>query len=451
MLHHISLLQNLFKTSSGLAGHLEPDKQIVEKYFISYSLICITLLLVFAALNAATSFYVAFWIDVLGIFFYLGGLFLYRKSLNINKACGILIFTCCLILFFQSIILEPDAYHNMFFFPTVAVFCFALFTSKKYTIFFFTLTCISAVASYFVPKHFPTTLWYLTASEKGIFTIASVVASLVATYKIGAVLYIQKAEAYQKLNAAHMELEKLNQKNRKLLQLIIHDISNPLQLIDLVMDSAHMSEKEKILKLNTLCRPAVSTIKDIIDISRQMLALEDGKIVSHLQEVDLKEILTESEAIFIDEIRKKNIHINRSFNPERSYKVMADPKSLRASVINNILSNAIKFSHRNSEIILDISENESTFTLKVRDTGIGIPEVLMKKLFSAEETTSRYGTDGEKGTGYGLALAKTFMTSYGGKITCESSDDSGTTFSLTFLKENNPHRNSINSSHSSMV
>ncbi len=109
---------------------------------------------VFSLLNGVVKFYHAVIIDVFGILFYLGSLYTYHKTKNIHLSGMLVVLTCCYVLFFQSIILEPDAYHNMFFYPPVAVFCFALFSEKKYMLLGFGVTCISAVFSYLVPKVF---------------------------------------------------------------------------------------------------------------------------------------------------------------------------------------------------------------------------------------------------------------------------------------------------------
>lgn len=435
MQNYTTALRNLSSFSLSDYFHKDPDKVIVEKYFFVFSSICVVLLSIFSLLNLAVKFYAAFWIDFIGIISYVTTLYLYRRSLNINNACALHVITCCLILFFQSIILEPDAYHNMFFFPAVAIFCFALFDKKKYTVSLFLFTCLATIASYIVPKYFNTTMWYLTSQEKSFYNITSVIASLYATYKIGAVLYQQKEIAYQKLNSANREIEAALDKNKKLLQLIIHDISNPLFHIDFALQ-AKLDDVQKIERVNKLCKPAISTIKDIIELSRQMMALEDGKIICHIQNVNLINIIEEAEFIFSEKLRSKNIQIKKNFDEGFKAYVLADPKPLRASIINNVLSNAIKFSHPDSVISIELSESDQHITLKVKDDGIGIPAHLLTKIFKAEETTTRTGTKGETGTGYGLPLAKAFMKSLGGEIFCESPSGKGTCITLQFLKGN---------------
>src|SRR5690606_31682931 len=117
-------------------------------------------------LNLLTKFYIALLIDIIGIYAYSINLYLFRHKLDLNKACGIFVFNCCFILISQSIILEFNAYHNILFYPPLSIFCFSLFNNKKYSVGFFSLTFISALISYFVPKYFNTTIWYLTDQEK---------------------------------------------------------------------------------------------------------------------------------------------------------------------------------------------------------------------------------------------------------------------------------------------
>jgi signal transduction histidine kinase len=412
---------------------------IIERYFFLFSINCISLLSVFCILNLAMNFFLSFWIDLLGILFYISILFLYRRLFSIAQASGLLILNSCVILLLQSIILGPDAFHNMLFFPAVAVFCFALFETRKNTIIHFSITCLAMIASYLIPKNFNTTICYLSSGEKSLFLILSAILSLVATYQIGAVLYKQKEDAFQKLNMANRELGAALEKNKKLLQLITHDISNPLFHIEIALQM-NTRDGPKDEKFERIYKPAVSTIKDIIDFSRQLMALEDGKIISEIQQVNLVQMIEEVELIFSEQLRVKNIHLHKSIHLNEDTMILADPKLLRASILSNIFSNAIKFSYPGSSIRVEVSESIELVILKVIDDGIGIPTMLLEKIFKAEETTARVGTLGERGTGYGLPLASAFMKSMGGKISCDSQEGKGTCVTLEFKKNQNPGR-----------
>ncbi len=425
-------MKNLFSISYLMPTHIRSDEKMSAYYLISFTLICIGLLLVFSLQNLFTGFYIALGIDLLGILSYCFIIFLFRKNLDINIACGIFVFNCCMILVSQSLIVEFNAYHNMFFYPPVAIFCFSMFTKKRYTLVFFGVTFICSLISYFVPKYFDTTLIILSDEQKDSFVILSMIASLGATYKIGEILLKQKEDAFTKLKETNEKLDELNIKNKTLLQLIIHDISAPLQRIDYLLGQTKHHDLEMFREINSKSLPAISTIKEIINTSREMMALSDGKIKLNLTPVDLIKVIKEVESFYEAELKQKNIKIIFDNKVPEPVFILADEKSLRTSVLSNIFSNSIKFSYRNSTIRLEVQKCENDIILKIQDFGIGIPENLAKNIFKAEEFTTRYGTEGEKGTGYGLPLVKAFIQSYEGEIDCESIENAGTSIRMKF-------------------
>jgi signal transduction histidine kinase len=123
--------------------------------------------------------------------------------------------------------------------------------------------------------------------------------------------------------------------------------------------------------------------------------------------------------------------------------VMADPKILANQVFNNLISNAIKFSYPDSNIVVTATRESEVTTLRVADQGIGMPPELMARLFDLDAKTTRPGTDGEPGTGFGIRTVKSFVDLFGGEIEMSSRaedlhpHDHGTTVSLR-LKSGNP-------------
>lgn len=98
------------------------------------------------------------------------------------------------------------------------------------------------------------------------------------------------------------------------------------------------------------------------------------------------------------------------------------------AVIRNLLSNASKFSTKNDKIIFNATVENDEVILSVKDSGIGIPEKIIDKLFVIGEKTSRKGTDDEPSSGLGLILCKEFVEKNNGKIWVESKEGIGSTF-----------------------
>jgi len=104
------------------------------------------------------------------------------------------------------------------------------------------------------------------------------------------------------------------------------------------------------------------------------------------------------------------------------------------TVLRNLISNAIKFTHPGGKIIVSAEEIQNEIKVSVSDNGVGIPKNSIEKLFRIDENYSTPGTQKEKGTGLGLILCKDFIEKHGGKIWVESDEGKGSTFSFTLEK-----------------
>lgn len=236
-------------------------------------------------------------------------------------------------------------------------------------------------------------------------------------------------------------LTKKNEENRNLLQLVAHDVINPLMIIYTTVKfvTKHgepLNEKDK--KAWGKIERASETMKNILDQVRKMHAVESGKVQLKLEPVNVIQSVKNSSFLFTEKLESKNVKIVYEECNENIY-VMADVVTFGNQVISNLLSNAIKFSNNGGRIIVRIkkeSENKDMVHLQFVDNGIGMPENIVKKIFDSSEHTSRLGTDGETGTGFGMPLVKTYIDKYGGSISVESKsiddfpENHGTTFDI---------------------
>jgi signal transduction histidine kinase len=101
------------------------------------------------------------------------------------------------------------------------------------------------------------------------------------------------------------------------------------------------------------------------------------------------------------------------------------------SIIQNLISNAIKYSYENSVIILSMIANEEFIAVSVADSGVGIPEKILPRLFKPDSIHTTRGTNNEIGTGFGLLLCKEMVERNGGSIWVESIHKKGSTFKFT--------------------
>ncbi len=106
-------------------------------------------------------------------------------------------------------------------------------------------------------------------------------------------------------------------------------------------------------------------------------------------------------------------------------------KDMTEFIIRNLISNAIKFSHRNNDVLIKASKKAGVISIEVKDSGIGMNEAKIKRLLEMNTTISRRGTEKEKGTGLGLLISKEFIEKNKGKLFIQSETGKGSCFSFT--------------------
>ncbi|MGB7267667.1 MAG: ATP-binding protein [Terracidiphilus sp.] len=160
-------------------------------------------------------------------------------------------------------------------------------------------------------------------------------------------------------------------------------------------------------------------MSDLIEVAE----LDTGKRELKLERVRPLQALNETRDRYCDEAVKKHIRLEVSAYADLSA-VQADRRALR-SILDNLLSNAIRFTPEEGEILLAAEEIKQFVQFSVRDTGRGIEAERLSSIFD------RFNTLSEKGTGLGLALARRLVESLGGQIAVESRLGHGSTFRFT--------------------
>jgi signal transduction histidine kinase len=227
-----------------------------------------------------------------------------------------------------------------------------------------------------------------------------------------------------------------------LVRILCHDFSNPLTVVMTSTSIARRNpETANHAKLWDRVDRAGKTFKELIDSVRHMESINSGKYSPKLVPVDLLKVIDHSLFIFEEKLKAKNIRIATTSNTdEESIFVSAEKTGLSNSIFNNIISNAIKFSRRDSQIEINTEINKDKIDISITDHGIGMPEELIGKVFNPYASTSRLGTENEQGTGFGMPLVKRLTILYGGtiKITSneqtENSTNHGTTITLSLNK-----------------
>ncbi len=271
---------------------------------------------------------------------------------------------------------------------------------------------------------------------------------VVKGFELGAADYVTKPfnsnELLKRVNT-HLELKltadnlrKSNESRKSLLHVMCHDLVNPLSFIKGILE---LSQHDPSILTRMLPKMEITVNNgiEIIELVRKMRALEEAKLLLDLDVTDFKHVLNHSSIMLDQKFTGKNIQLE--LNIADNLSVYVEKISFINSVLNNILTNAIKFSYPDSKIIINAKREGSYSVITIRDFGIGMPERLINDVFDISKATSRQGTNGEPGTGFGMPLLKKFVTAYGGTVEIsskeksENSDDHGTEIKLTLRSD----------------
>lgn len=224
-----------------------------------------------------------------------------------------------------------------------------------------------------------------------------------------------------------------------LFRVLCHDIGNPLALLQMgigqAKDASTPERRDRSLEISSR---AVNSLSDLTHNVRRMYALKEGKVSVECSPMELKFALDQIHFLYQKPLAEKAVTLHYNLEDFEGVVVMVDPVSFVHQVLGNIVSNAIKFSERGQKITIALKPlGPRKLELTVKDQGIGMPQDILEKLFDAHARTSRPGTSGERGTGFGMPLMKTFVEKYGGEVKVtslekdKSPDNHGTTFALT--------------------
>jgi PAS domain S-box-containing protein len=238
----------------------------------------------------------------------------------------------------------------------------------------------------------------------------------------------ERRRAAIELKIAKDRAENATELKDKFVSLVAHDLKSPLagvySLLKHVLDDDEnpLSDgaKECISRSVQSCARMIQLTEDLLDLGM----LRVGKIKPACEVVDLWPCVIEAIAGVEHQFSKKGVSlVNRV--PEQSFQ-FADPKLL-TRVMQNMLSNAVKFSKPGDTVTVSIPEGNPS-TIAVEDTGIGIRANKIANLFEYTGSVSTTGTGGEKGTGMGLPMSYEIVKAMGGNLRVESHESKGSVF-----------------------
>ena len=297
------------------------------------------------------------------------------------------------------------------------------------------------VTSILISTFFASIIWFLaeyyTREYSNLFfPIWNAFARLVMYSAIGLLLLYLK-EKNKRVNLVNSNLKALNEEKNKFIGIAAHDLRSPIggiySLSDLLINEYNNYVSPKVLELLNLIRTmsnnTIVVLQNLLDVSK----IESGKVELKLMTQDYISFIKHQ--IFLNQILAKHKNISISLQSRIDGIMMDFDKHYLSEAIDNFLSNAIKYSYNDSEIIVKISLPDDKHILtEVIDKGKGIAEVEQQKLFNYFQKASTRPTGGEVSTGLGLAIAKQIITLHNGEIGVKSVLDQGSNFYYTLPK-----------------
>ncbi len=246
---------------------------------------------------------------------------------------------------------------------------------------------------------------------------------------------------YKELETKNRELRRLDDLKSDFVATVSHELRTPLAIIqegialinDRILGDVNGKQVRTLSQVLENIARLTRIIDDLLDISK----LEAGEIELKKSYVDTAKFIKKIIEDFQFKVREKKIVLKVSLSKKVS-RIYADRDKL-IQILTNLVSNALKFTPENGKITVRVGEDaDGSVMISISDTGVGISEGDVSKLFNKFQQFDRVPGPGKKGTGLGLAISKRIVELHGGRIWAESEIKKGSTFYFTIPKRAMP-------------
>lgn len=247
----------------------------------------------------------------------------------------------------------------------------------------------------------------------------------------------QLIEKEEKITESNKQLEHALSERDRFFSIIAHDLRGPLSsflgMTKIINEQSEQFTKDELVEISGLINKNAETLYSLIENLLNWSRLKRDVIIPEPQIINIKTSTDFAVSIFKKALTNKNIDL---IDKVQSNHVVYSDLNMFESVIKNLLSNAIKFTPKNGKIFLESYEVDNNYIgISIIDTGIGMSEELVSKLFKIDEKVSRTGTEGEPSTGLGLILCKELIEKNEGRLNVVSSEGIGSKFEIILPKK----------------
>lgn len=240
---------------------------------------------------------------------------------------------------------------------------------------------------------------------------------------------IEKTQAYKTIEEQNKKIIEADKIKNDFLANISHELRTPLNAIigfsdvlgSEIFGNLNDKQKEYITDINSSGVHLLGMINEILELSR----IESKALTINKKTFNAKDAVSEVVNMISSLLHKKQIGIKLKI--DEKLLLSADYQKFQ-QILFNLVSNAIKFSHIKSEILITVEKKAKNIVLKVKDSGVGIDKKYQGKIFGKFVQLNNIYTKNESSTGLGLTITKELVELHGGKIYIESEIKKGSTF-----------------------
>jgi len=228
------------------------------------------------------------------------------------------------------------------------------------------------------------------------------------------------------------ELIKTNYTKNRLFSIISHDLRGPItsfhNISKLINHYNNRGEKDKIENLSVRIDQSVTKLNSLLDNLLSWSLTQTKEIKCNIESISVCDLIQEVLDIYHENILAKEL--NLTVHHAQPYKISGDYNTL-STVFRNVLSNAVKYTPRNGNITINLTQDDDRIYITFTDSGVGITNEKLTNIFEPSENKTTHGTENEKGTGLGLLVAKEFIQLNNGVISMQSSLGKGTSVTIS--------------------